>query len=131
MIIKELLPEYIAKVRQEFGEEGVNRFLELVQETGQQAIDDFLEWRREAEKPKPQEATPCRFGDGPAIARFSLDQGCVAFPDDRVQDAVAGLLSVEGRRLGVKFQGRHQLGQLRIEPDEDPLSQVGRGQFGF
>lgn len=89
MIIKELLPEYIAKVRQEFGEEGVNRFLELVQETGQQAIDDFLEWRREAEKPKPQEATPCRFGDGPAIARFALDQGCIAFPDDRVQDLCA------------------------------------------
>ena len=28
----------------------------------------------------------CRFGDGLAIGRFRLDDGCVAFPNDRVQD---------------------------------------------
>ncbi len=28
----------------------------------------------------------CRFGDGPAAARFRTPQGCVCFPDDREQD---------------------------------------------
>jgi hypothetical protein len=27
----------------------------------------------------------CRFGDGEAIARFSLPGGCIAFPEDREQ----------------------------------------------
>jgi hypothetical protein len=29
--------------------------------------------------------TPCRFGDGPAVAVFELDAGCACFPDDRWQ----------------------------------------------
>lgn len=28
----------------------------------------------------------CRFGDGPAVARFKLSRGCVAHPEDREQD---------------------------------------------
>ena len=28
----------------------------------------------------------CRFGDGEAIGRFRLDQGCLVYPDDREQD---------------------------------------------
>lgn len=29
---------------------------------------------------------PCRFGDSsPAVARFSMDRGCVCFRDDREQ----------------------------------------------
>jgi hypothetical protein len=28
----------------------------------------------------------CRFGDGEAIGRFALSDGCVAFPEDREQD---------------------------------------------
>lgn len=28
----------------------------------------------------------CRFDDDEAIARFHLDQGCVAYPEDREQD---------------------------------------------
>jgi hypothetical protein len=29
--------------------------------------------------------TPCRFGDGPAVAVFDLDRGCACFPDDHRQ----------------------------------------------
>lgn len=34
---------------------------------------------------KGDEPTPCRFGDGPAVARFSLPRGCICYPDDREQ----------------------------------------------
>jgi hypothetical protein len=27
----------------------------------------------------------CRFGDGPAVAVFDMDAGCICFPDDRQQ----------------------------------------------
>lgn len=27
-------------------------------------------------------AIPCRFGDGPAVALYEFDQGCVCFPDE-------------------------------------------------
>lgn len=33
----------------------------------------------------PSELTPCRFGDGPAVAVFALSDGCACFPDDREQ----------------------------------------------
>jgi hypothetical protein len=35
------------------------------------------------------ETRQCRFRDGPAIGRFALDRGCVAYPDDREQDLCA------------------------------------------
>ena len=28
---------------------------------------------------------PCRFGDGPAVAEFELDRGCLVYPADRRQ----------------------------------------------
>lgn len=31
----------------------------------------------------------CRFGDGPAVARYHMERGCVCFPDDREQDLCA------------------------------------------
>jgi hypothetical protein len=34
-------------------------------------------------------ANTCRFGCGPAIARYAMDRGCVCFPDDREQDLCA------------------------------------------
>lgn len=30
-------------------------------------------------------AIQCRFLDGPAVALFTLDQGCACYPDDREQ----------------------------------------------
>ncbi len=37
--------------------------------------------------PIEEKAVPCRFGDGNlAVARYETPQGCVCFPDDRLQD---------------------------------------------
>ena len=41
---------------------------------------------RIASQQEPVRDIWCRFGDGPAIARFRLSAGCVAYPEDREQD---------------------------------------------
>lgn len=40
--------------------------------------------------PVDEKIVPCRFGDSsPAVGRYETPEGCVCFPQDRVQDLCA------------------------------------------